>query len=274
MGKKKRKQPAPLASVDLVAPEALTDSHAHLDNDALWGERHAVLERARQAGVSRVLCIATDIASTRRCQELAVELPEQVSYSAGVHPHEAAAFVDADWDELCTHWSSTASAIGETGLDYYYDFSPRERQRQLFARQLEACAIYRLPVVIHVREAYDDAFALLERAVLPVGGVLHCFTGGPDECRRALDLGLHISLSGIVTFAGADTLRRAAQLVPHDRLLIETDAPYLAPIPHRGCRNEPALVAHTARFVAELVGVSFAELCRLTRENAAQLFAL
>ena len=165
-------------------------------------------------------------------------------------------------------------AVGETGLDYFYDFSPRERQQALFRRHLEAAGEVGRPVVIHIRDAYDDALALVADVGVPAGGVVHCFTAGPAECERALALGLHISIPGIVTFKNGDSIRAAIPLVPDDRLLVETDSPYLAPIPHRGQRNEPAFVAHTAARVAEVRGVSVEALTATTRANTIRLFGL
>lgn len=256
-----------------LMPASPIDSHAHLDFDAFDADRHEVLERAASVGVDRIVTVGTDLASSRRNVALAAE-HERLAPSAGVHPHEAGAFDDADWPALHQLWSDPrVCAVGETGLDYHYDHSPRPRQRELFARQLRAAGEVGLPAIIHVREAYDDAFELVEACGIPAGAVLHCFTGGRRECERALALGLYISFSGIVTFPRAETIREAAEIVPAERLLIETDAPYLAPVPVRGRRNEPGHVVHTARRVAELRGVSFETLCAQTRANTLKLFA-
>jgi TatD DNase family protein len=195
--------------------------------------------------------------------------------TAGVHPHEADAFDDADWPALRALWDEPrVRGVGETGLDYFYDHSDRGRQRALFRRHLEVAGEVGHPVIIHIRDAFDDAFEDIASVGVPSGGVVHCFTGGPTECERALGLGMHVSISGIVTFKNAPAIREAVPLIPDDRLLIETDAPFLAPVPKRGKRNEPSFVAHTARFVAELRDTSFEDLAALTRRNTIELFRL
>lgn len=195
--------------------------------------------------------------------------------SAGVHPHAVDDFDDDDWPALAALWSHPrVCAVGETGLDYYYDYGDPERQRRLFRRHLVAAKEVGLPIVVHIRDAFDDAFDLIEEVGVQSGGVVHCFTGGPAECDRALALGMHISLSGIVTFKSATSLREAVAQIPADRVLIETDAPYLAPAPMRGRRNEPGYVVHTARAVAALRAVEYDALCRTARENTIRLFGL
>ena len=254
--------------------ERLIDSHAHLDYEQLAPDLPAVLDRARQSGVVGVVTVGTDAASSRRAVDLARAHPE-LAATAGVHPHEAAKVAPGDWGVIdALHREERVVAVGEMGLDYFYDFAPRDAQLSVFRRQLALCGATGLPAVIHVRDAFDDAFEAIEAEGLPAGGVLHCFTGGPAECERALGLGLHISLAGIVTFPKATELQRAARLVPDDRLLVETDSPYLAPVPKRGKRNEPAFVAHTARKVAELRGVDLDALAELTRRNTVRLFQL
>jgi len=252
----------------------LIDSHAHLDGVKFADDREDVLRRAREAGVVATLTIGVDLASSERAVALATAHDELYA-TVGVHPHDAARFDDADWPRLCALFThAKVRGVGETGLDYFYDFSPRERQQALFRRQLELAGDVGRPVVIHIRDAYDDAFALIAEVGLPAGGVVHCFTGGPTECERALALGLFVSIPGIVTFKNGDNIRAAVPLIPDDRLLVETDAPYLAPLPHRGRRNEPAYVVETARRVAELRGQSLAELASLTRANTCRLFGL
>ncbi len=252
----------------------LIDSHAHLDFDRFDADREAVLARAAEAGVERIITIGTDLASSRRALALA-HAHEHIFSAAGVHPHQSGDFDDADWPALEALWADPkVRAVGETGLDYYYDYSDRDRQRALFRRHLEACEAVQRPVVVHIRDAFDDAWRLTEEVGLPAGGVVHCFTGGPRECERALELGYHVSLSGMVTFKWASALREAVTLIPDDRLLVETDSPFLAPTPMRGKRNEPAYVVHTARRVAELRGVSFERLCEQTRRTTEVLFGL
>ena len=226
-------------------PYPLIDSHAHLDFDRFDSDRDEVLARARAAGIHTIISIGTNIDSSKRTAALARRY-EMLHASAGIHPHEAEKFNDADWHILDKLWSSPeVCAVGETGLDYYYDFSDRNRQYRLFERHLEAAVRFDLPVIIHIRDAFEDAFAAIEKTEGNLRGVVHCFTGGPEACMRALDLGMYISLSGIVTFKNARELQSAVPLIPDDRLLVETDAPFLAPVPHRGHRNEPAFVVDT-----------------------------
>lgn len=254
----------------------LIDSHAHLDFEQFQGELEAVLTRAREAGVHHTITVGTSLQSSLQAKELAAR-HEQLFATAGVHPHDAGRCRPEDWPELEALWSDPESgivAVGESGLDYYYNFSPPEVQRDIFRRQLEGSGEHDLPIVIHVRDAYEDAFAAIKEVGLSAGGVLHCFSGGPAECERALELGLYISLSGIVTFPKADLLREAARLVPSDRIMVETDAPYLAPVPHRGQRNEPAFVVHTARRVADVRGQGINELSRAATANVVRLFGL
>lgn len=252
----------------------LIDSHAHLDFDAFESDMEQLLARARQAGVEAVITVGTDHDSSAAAALLARTWP-MLFAAAGFHPHDAATFEDRHWPLLEQLWRhERVVAVGETGLDYHYNHSPPATQRDVFARQLTACAEVALPVVIHVREAYDDAFSLIADHDLPAGGVLHCFTGGPRECERALELGLHVSLSGIVTFPKAAELREAVPRIPDHRVLVETDCPFLAPVPRRGKRNEPAYVRHTAEQVAQLRGQSLDELARLTRANTVELFRL
>ncbi|MEE2786916.1 MAG: TatD family hydrolase [Myxococcota bacterium] len=252
----------------------LIDSHAHLDFDCFEDDRDAVLARARESGVDTIISIGTNIESSKRTAALAGRY-DMLWASAGIHPHEADAFNDSEWPELEALWARPeVCAIGETGLDYYYDYADQSRQRHLFDRHLEASARLDLPVIIHIRDAFEDAFAAIEKMKGHLRGVVHCFTGGPDECQRALDLGLYISLSGIVTFKSARSLQAAVPLIPDDRILVETDAPFLAPIPHRGQRNEPAFVVDTARQVAELRRQTLAEVSASTRANTLTLFRI
>lgn len=253
----------------------LIDSHAHLNfPDAFPAhELDAVFARAAAAGVSNIVTIGTSLASSQRARDLAHQ-HAQLFASAGIHPHQVDEFGDDDWPTLAALWADErVRAIGETGLDYFYDYGDRDRQRAMFRRHLEAACALGLPVVVHIRDAFEDAFAITEAVGLgPAGGVVHCFTGGPDEVQQALALGYDIGLSGIVTFKSAKALRRAVPLIPADRLHVETDAPYLAPTPHRGKRNEPAFVARTAEVVAELRGVPVAELAAQATANSRRLF--
>lgn len=256
------------------APSPIIDSHAHLDFDRFDVDRDAVIARAAAANVDTLITIGTDLASSRRAHALTQVWPN-IYCSAGVHPHQVDDFDDADWPALVALFDDPkVRAVGETGLDYYYDYGDRARQRTLFAQHLELCGAVQRPVVVHIRDAFDDAWQIVEDVGLQAGGVVHCFTGGPEECARALDLGFYISLSGICTFKSAKALRKAVAQVPLDRLLIETDSPFLAPTPHRGKRNEPAFVVHTAQEVARLRDTSVEEICTATRRNTLQLFGL
>ncbi len=261
----------------LAAGRTLIDSHCHLDMDEFDADRDRVLRRAAAAGVSAMVTIGAG--GPLEANERAVALAaahEHVYATVGVHPHEAAIATD----EVVTSIETLAQSpkvvgIGETGLDYYYDNSPRPQQRAAFARFIALARRRQLPVVVHLRDADDDALAILRsEGVSAAGGVIHCFSGDAASARAFLDEGLHISFSGIVTFKNADALREAARIVPADRLLIETDAPFLAPIPYRGKRNEPALVTCTAAVLAEVRGETLDVVAENTRRNTERLFRL
>jgi len=256
----------------------LVDSHCHLDPGNLKGqEPDAVLERARAAGVTGFVAIGVggDPAAARHAVSLAERRADVVAI-VGLHPHEASAFTPDLWDEL-TRLSRHPRmvAVGEIGLDYHYDFSPREVQREVFRRSIALAHELGKPIAIHTREAADDTLAILqEERARDVGGVFHCFSEDVAFARKALDLGFDISLSGIVTFPKAETLHEVARFVPSDRYFVETDSPYLAPVPFRGKRCEPAYVVHTARRIGELRGVSFDQVAAETTENVARRFGL
>jgi TatD DNase family protein len=249
----------------------LIDSHCHLDSAEFDNDREAVIERALAAGVGHMLAIGTGNGPPDL--EAALRLAERHSAffaTVGIHPHDAAKAGPDDFIRLTDLLSHPKIlAVAEIGLDYHYDFSPREVQQSVFIKQMGIAAEARKPIVIHTREAWDDTLALIERHWTPhrIGGIMHCFSGGPEEARRAIDLGFYLSFGGIVTFPKALAVQQAAKFAPHDRILIETDAPYLAPVPKRGKRNEPALMVHTARKLAELRGESYEELCAATTEN-------
>lgn len=236
----------------------LVDSHCHLAGQDFAADLTEVVARARAAGVQRAVVIlsATDDQEIDQAERVTMAWPD-VRFACGVHPHEAAKFAAAPESagdrlrELVAGRPEIRLA-GEIGLDYHYDFAPRDVQQRVFRSQLAAARALGMPVVIHTREAWADTIAILrdERAG-ETGGVFHCFTGGEDEAREALDLGFCLSFSGIVTFPRAENIRAAARLTPPDRLLTETDAPFLAPVPYRGKRNEPAFVAEVTRKVAE-----------------------
>lgn len=252
----------------------LIDSHCHLDFPELGANLDGVLERAQAAGVGLMVTISTRV---RRFNELKaiVEAHDNVFCSIGTHPHNAAEEPDITVEELveiARH--PKVVAIGEAGLDYHYDHSPRDVQKKSFRTQIAAARKTGLPLVIHAREADSDIARMLEEETKkgPFPFVLHCFTGGADFAHRGLALGGYVSFSGVVTFKNAEALRDIALAVPSDRLLVETDAPYLAPEPHRGRPNEPAFVAHTAARLAALRGVRESDMARLTTDNFFRLF--
>jgi TatD DNase family protein len=254
---------------------SLIDSHCHLDSPEFDNDREAVIERALEAGVERIVAIGTG--SGPPDLEAGVRLADKYPAfyaTVGVHPHDAAKAAPADLEKLVGLLKHPkVVAVGEMGLDYHYDFSPRDEQKSVFVDQMAIAGAARKPIVIHTREAWDDTLALIEQYWKPYGlpGIMHCFSGGPGEAERALDLGFYLSFGGILTFPKAVDVQAAAKQAPRDRILVETDAPYLAPVPKRGKRNEPALVVHTARKLAELRGEAYEEVCRTTSENFSRL---
>jgi len=257
----------------------LVDSHCHIAGPEFVDDLDAVVERARAAGIANafVILAADDQPELAQAAAVTARWPD-VRYSIGVHPHAAGKFADepagaARQVRAAIDAQPLARAVGEIGLDYHYDFAPRHAQQAVFREQIRLARELRLPVVIHTREAEDDTFAILGEEKAPeVGGVFHCFTGDRDMARRALDIGFHLSLAGIVTFPRALELKEVAKMVPLDRLLIETDSPFLAPVPHRGGRNEPALVSRVAEVIAELRGTSAAEIGGAALANFRRLF--
>jgi TatD DNase family protein len=253
---------------------SLVDSHCHLDMPAFDEDREAVLHRAREAGVEAFLVVgcADAEAGHRRALRVAGELG--LPASAGVHPHDAKLMTDELLDELRRlARQGRIVAVGEIGLDFHYDHSPRDVQRGAFRRQVRLAREVGLPVIVHTREAdLDTAKLLEEEGAGEVGGVIHCFTGGHALADRVLALGFHISFSGIVAFPRAQVVQEVARRVPEDRLLVETDAPYLAPPPHRGKRNEPAFVAEVTRKVASLRGQPVEGVGAATLRNFRRLF--
>jgi TatD DNase family protein len=250
------------------------DSHAHLDDSRFAEDREAVIQRARDAGVQRILTIGNGAGpDDMGCGIPFAEAYDWIFTSVGIHPHDASRAEERHFKlmkELSSH--SKVLAIGETGLDYHYDNSPRDVQCRVFERQVEIAVQLNLPVIVHTREAEEDTERIL-RASSARRGVLHCFTSSAHLAEVALDIGFLLSFSGIVTFPNARDLAEIARSTPTDRLLVETDCPYLAPVPHRGKRNEPAFVTETAKFVADLRGVSAEELARQTSENFTRLFS-
>jgi TatD DNase family protein len=256
------------------------DSHAHIDGEEFDADRGEVVARAREAGVRAILNVGTGDphgGGFERAVALAEEF-EGVYAAAGVHPHDARLYDAAAERRLSEVLGSSERvvALGEIGLDFHYDNSPRDAQREVFARQLRLAMKLGLPVIIHSREADEETVEILrtEYAGAPRAGVMHCFGGRMKMADDVLALGFFVSFAGNVTFKKADALREVARAVPPERLLVETDCPYLSPVPFRGRRNEPAHVVETARFLAELRGVSAEELGRVTSENFSRLFGV
>ena len=253
----------------------LIDTHAHLDDARFDGDRDAVIARARDAGVGAFVSIGCDLATSRAAVELADRYPF-VYATVGVHPHEAKQIGDSWYDDLrrlAQH--KKVVAYGEIGLDYHYNHSPPRLQRERFREQIVLAKDLRLPIVIHTREAQADTIAILkEENAGDVGGVFHCFSGDASLAKDALDLGFLLSFSGVITFQNATTLRDIVKTVPRDRILVETDCPYLTPAPHRGQRNEPAYVRLVAEKIAVLQGMTTDEVAELTTKNARRAFKI
>ena len=254
----------------------LFDTHAHLHFPDYADDLDAVLERARACGVRGMVTIGTDRGTNRAVVELASRLPD-VWATVGIHPHDAGKVEDDDFAEM-EHLARSEPKVvgfGEMGLDFFRNLSPPDAQRQVFRRQIHMARDVRKPLVIHCRDAHDETLAILaEEQAREIGGVMHCFSGNVEIARRCLDLGLFISLAGPVTYKNARALPDVARFVPEDRLVVETDCPYLPPTPHRGKRNEPAYVALTAAFVAGLRGADPEALGAELTANAARLFGI
>lgn len=260
------------------------DSHAHLDGKQFDSDREQVIARAREAGVQTMVAIGNGDGPP--VLDAGIRLAEKYPFmyaTVGIHPHEARLATDdsyAEMDRLARH--PKVIAWGEIGLDYYYDHSPREIQQQVFIRQMELASAAKLPIVIHCRpsdnsdNAWEDCLQIISErwALKGIGGILHCFTGKWPQAKRALDMGFMISFAGNLTFPKAQQIRDAALEVPLDRMLIETDCPYLAPVPHRGKRNEPAFVKQTAAKLGELRGRSLEEIGERTSQNFYKFFKI
>ena len=253
----------------------LVDSHCHLDFPDFAAELDAVAARARAAGIGRIVTISTRVKKHAQVLAIAEKYPD-IFCSVGTHPHNAQEELDIDAKALIALAKNPKIvAIGEAGLDYHYDHSPRDAQMKSFRQHITAARETGLPLVIHSRDCDADMAQILEeetgQGAFPA--VLHCFTGGRDLAFKAIDLGLYISFTGILTFKNSTALRAIAAELPADRILVETDAPYLAPMPYRGKRNEPAYVAETAKVLGETRGVSFDDIARATSENFFRLFS-
>jgi TatD DNase family protein len=245
------------------------DDHCHLPQDPTYAA--PVIEEAATGGVERMITVGCDVGQSRAYAELAAAHPGRVWATAGVHPHDAKDGIDGLEELLAL---PGVVAVGECGLDYHYDHSPRDVQREMFAAQIAMAHRHDTVLVIHTREAWDDTFSILDAEGVPERTVFHCFSGGAAEARRCLDLGAHLSFSGIVTFPSATDLREAAALCPADRLLVETDSPYLAPVPHRGKKNKPAWVAAVGAGVAEARGQRVEAVAEATWWNTERVYRL
>ncbi len=251
----------------------LIDTHCHLEMSQFDGDREEVINRAKEAGFEALITVGSDLEGTRKALQLAGRY-DFIHASVGIHPHDAKDFSQQIYEELREMTKNKkVVAIGETGLDYHYDHSPRDIQRDVFGRHLALAKETGLPIIVHSREAKEDTMAILDESGID-RGVLHCFSGDVEMAEKAMSMGLSISLAGPVTFKKAASLREIARIVPDDYLLVETDAPYLAPEPFRGKRNEPCFMLYTAKQVAELRGISFDDLARVTTLNAKRLFGI
>jgi TatD DNase family protein len=260
-------------------PPPLVDSHCHVAEPEFDADRAVVVERAAAAGVTTIVCVGATggVEQNRPTLDLLdAPAPVEIVATVGIHPHDARTADEAAFTVLAAMLARPrVVAVGETGLDFHYDNSPRPAQRAAFARTVALARSVRRPLVVHVRDAHDEAADLLRaEGAAEVGGVIHCFTGGVDDARRYLDLGFHVSVAGIVTFRNADGLRAAVRWVPLDWLLVETDAPFLAPVPHRGRRNEPAHVRVVTEAVAAIRDEPFPRVAAATAANARRLFGL
>lgn len=269
----KSKKIVPLPSLPLGV--TLVDSHCHLDMEPYAGDREEVVRRAAAAGVGRMITIGIDLASSRQAVALA-GAHAGVYAAVGVHPHHPLALTEEDYQQLaCLARSPKVVAYGEIGLDTVRSQTPLARQREHFRRQILLAQELGLPIIVHDREAHAEILAILqELAPYPAGGVMHCFSGDYALARAVLALGFAISIPGVVTFNNAVELQETVRQLPLSALLLETDGPYLAPVPHRGKRNQPAWLLHTAQKVAELQGVSLAEVAQATSANAGKLFGI
>ncbi|MCG6155506.1 TatD family hydrolase [Rubinisphaera margarita] len=254
----------------MQAPPPLIDSHAHFDEPSLAGELEQLLGNCRENGVIGVLTIGTTVESSRASIELARKHTE-IYAAVGIHPNYVSQVGPSDWDQITKlAEDDLVKAVGETGLDRYWKETPIEDQIDYFRRHLELSRALGKPFIVHCRDAEEDVLVVLEEDAKqgPLNGVMHSFCGSAETARRCLDWGMMISFSGMLTFKRNIELRELAATVPHDRLLVETDAPYLAPMPYRGKRNQPAYVKHTAEVLAETLGVSYNDVCELTTNNA------
>lgn len=252
----------------------LFDSHAHIDDEKFDNDRDQVVARALENGITGIINVGACMASSARSIALTQKY-ENIYAAVGIHPHDAKDALEDDYEQLA-QWTKLHKvvAIGEIGLDYYYDLSPREVQRAVFIRQLDVARQTGVPFIIHDRDAHGEILDILKKEAKGVPGVLHCFSGSLEMAREVIKMGLFISIAGPITFKNAAKLPEIAATVPLERLLVETDSPYLTPHPHRGKRNEPAYVKLVAQQVADLRGIELSALAQATRENIRSLFKI
>jgi TatD DNase family protein len=251
----------------------LIDSHAHLEMKEFNPDREEVIERARQAGVSYIVTVGTNLAQSRKALSLARQ-HENIYATVGVHPHDVARADSKTFDDLCEiARDPKVVAYGEIGLDFFRNISPREKQIEMFNLQLELAVQLKLPVIIHDRDAHEQTLRMVKASGVR-RGVFHCFSGDYSMARQCIDLGFYISIPGVVTFDNAKTIQDVAQRVPLSSLLLETDAPYLTPAPHRGKRNEPSFIINTAKKVAQIKGLPWEEVADVTARNTMNLFGI
>lgn len=251
----------------------LIDSHAHLEMEEFDADRNDVIERARLAGVECIVTVGTNLSLSRKALSIARQYPN-IYATVGIHPHDVAGAGDQAFDELKALASDPkVVAYGEIGLDYYRNLSPQEKQIEMFSRQLEIAGELKLPVIIHDRDAHEQTLQMVKSSGIRKG-VFHCFSGDWPMARQCIDMGFYLSIPGVVTFKQSQNLQEVVRRAPLEWLLLETDCPYLTPVPHRGKRNEPAFIVHTARKAAELRGVSYEEMARAAAQNTKRLFGL
>ncbi len=251
----------------------LIDSHAHLEMKEFNPDREEVIERARQAGVSYIVTVGTNLAQSRKALSLARQ-HENIYATVGVHPHDVIMADSKTFDDLCEiARDPKVVAYGEIGLDFFRNISPREKQIEMFNLQLKLAVQLKLPVIIHDRDAHEQTLRMVKASGVR-RGVFHCFSGDYSMARQCIDLGFYISIPGVVTFDNAKTIQDVAQRVPLSSLLLETDAPYLTPAPHRGKRNEPSFIINTAKKVAQIKGLPWEEVADVTARNTMNLFGI
>jgi TatD DNase family protein len=251
----------------------LIDSHAHLEMKEFDADREDVIERARLSGVECIVTVGTNLSLSRKALQVARRYPF-VYATIGIHPHDAADAEDKTFDELrALAEDPKVVAYGEIGLDYFRSLSPRQKQMTIFARQLELAFELKLPVIIHDRDAHEQTLRMVKESRIRQG-VFHCFSGDWTMAKQCLDLGFYVSIPGVVTFEKSQKLQEVARKTPLEWILLETDCPYLTPVPHRGKRNEPAFIVHTAQKVAQIRGLSVEEVAQAAAQNTRRLFAL